>query len=64
MKVGDRAIVSPDLTGLDDWKEGTVIEIENNHFNGIVISIKIDDGCIFFGPKKYFKSLQEEPCMQ
>lgn len=57
MKVGERVKVSPDLTGLDTWHEGVIIDIENNRFNGIVISIKLDDGRIFFGQEKFFQSL-------
>ena len=57
MKVGERVKVSPDLTGLDAWYEGTIVDIENNRFNGIVISIKLDDGRIFFGQERFFQSL-------
>ncbi len=57
MKVGERVKVSPDLTGLDTWHEGVIIDIENNRFNGIVISIKLDDGRIFFGQEKFFRPL-------
>lgn len=55
MKVGDKVKVSPDLTGLDNWLEGVVIDVENNKFNGIVISMKADDGRIFFGQEKFFQ---------
>lgn len=47
MKVGERVKVSPDLTGLDAWYEG-LSYIENNRFNGIVISIKLDDGDVLW----------------
>ena len=57
MKVGERVTVSPDLTGLDAWYEGIIVDIENNRFNGIVISIKLDDGRIFFGQERFFQSL-------
>ena len=40
MKVGDKAKVSPQLTGESDWVEGEVIDIEQNPFKGIVIAIK------------------------
>ena len=55
MKKGDKASVDPRLTGLDNWVEGTIIDIENNPFKGIVIAIKDALGRIFFGEKKYFK---------
>ena len=57
MKVGERVKVSPDLTGLYAWYEGIIVDIENNRFNGIVISIKLDDGRIFFGQERFFQSL-------
>ena len=57
MKVGERVKVSPDLTGLDAWYEGIIVDIENNRFNGIVISIKLDDGRIFFGQERFLQSL-------
>ena len=57
MTVGERVKVSPDLTRLDAWYEGIIVDIENNRFNGIVISIKLDDGRIFFGQERFFQSL-------
>ena len=35
MKVGEKAKVSPQLTGEPDWVEGEVIDIEQNPFKGI-----------------------------
>ncbi len=58
MKIGDKIRVSPDLTGLDCWLSGVVIDIENNRFNGIVISIKVDDGRIFFGQERFFEPIK------
>ena len=59
MKTGDRAKVNPKLTGLNEWVEGTVIDIENNPFKGKVIAIKDTLNRIFFGEEKYFM-----PCLQ
>jgi len=56
MKQGDKAKASPEITGLDEWIEGEVIDIEENPFLGIVISIKDKLGRIFFGEEKYFVS--------
>lgn len=64
MKVGDKVLVSPDLTMLADWTPATVIEVENNPFIGIVISAKTDEGVIFFGQEDLFKPLKEEECSQ
>ncbi len=59
MKKGDKAKADPKLTGLDEWVEGTVIDVENNPFRGIIIAIKDKVGRIFFGEEKYFS-----PCLQ
>ena len=52
--VGDKMKVSPDLTGLDGWFQGEIIDIEHNPFTGLVLSIKDNLGRIFFGQSKYF----------
>ena len=54
IKEGDKAKVSPILTGEKEWIEEEVIDIENNPFKGIVIAIKDNLGRIFFGESKYF----------
>lgn len=54
MKIGDKAKVDHKLTGLDNWVEGTVIDIEKNPFKGLVIAIKDALGRIFFVEQKYF----------
>jgi len=54
MKEGDKAKVSPRLTGEQDWIEGEVIDIENNPFKGIVLAIKDRLGRIFWGEEEYF----------
>jgi len=55
MKTGDIAQVSPELTGLDRWVAGKVIDVEDNPFNGWVITIKADDGRMFFGQERFFQ---------
>ena len=54
MKKGDKAKASPKITGEAEWIEGEVIDIEQNPFRGIVISIKDKLGRIFFGEEHYF----------
>jgi len=54
MKKGDIAKVSPQLTGLETWIEGEIIDVEKNPFKGVVIAIKDKLGRIFFGEEKYF----------
>lgn len=55
MKVGDKVLISPDLTRLPNWTIGIVIEVENNPFVGIVISAETEDKNVFFGQEDLFK---------
>lgn len=63
MKVGDKVLISPDLTRLQEWVKGTVIEVENNPFVGIVISAETEDKNVFFGQEDLFKPQTEEVCL-
>lgn len=63
MKTGDKVLISPDLTKLPNWISGTVIEVEDNPFVGIVISAETEDGDVFFGQEDLFKPLKEEVCL-
>lgn len=56
-KVGDKMKVSPQLTSQADWVEGEVIDVEQNPFMGLVISIKDKLGRIFFGQSRFFVAL-------
>ena len=49
MKTGNKAKVSPKITG-----EGEIIDVENNPFRGVVLSIKDKIGRIFWGEESYF----------
>ena len=60
MKVGDKVLISPDLTLQKEWLEGTVIQVENNPFVGIVISAETKDRNVFFGQEDLFKLAKEE----
>ena len=55
MEIGDKVLVSPDLTHKSDWEYGEVIKVEQNSFVGVVVSAKTDDGDIFFGYQDMFK---------
>lgn len=55
MKEGQKAKVSPELTGLTEWIEGLIIKIRKTPFLGIEIAIKDNKGQIYFGEEKYFK---------
>lgn len=64
MKLGDRVIVAPAVTGLDEWINGTIIDVKKNPFLGTVIAIKDKMNRIFFGEEKYFKPAATNLCMQ
>ena len=57
IETGDNVLISPDLTGLTNWTEGTVIEVENNTFNGIVVAAETRDRNVFFGRQDLFKTI-------
>ena len=59
IKEGEKVKVDPRLTGLDEWIEGTVIDIEHNPFKGLVIAIRDKFNRIFFGEQKYFIPVNE-----
>ena len=55
MSLGDKILISPDLTQSSGWVEGTIIEMEENSFVGTVISAQTPDGNIFFGRQESFR---------
>ena len=55
MEIGDKVLVSPDLTHKSDWENGEVIKVDQKSFVGVVVSAKTDDGDIFFGYQDMFK---------
>ena len=57
MKTGDKVKASPVVTGMNEWIEGVVIDVEKNPFRGIVISIKDKLNRIFFGNEQYFQPI-------
>ncbi len=64
---GQKAKADPKLTGLNDWVEGIIIDVENNPFKGLVIAIKDEMGRIFFGEEKFFRMLNKNSnnrCLQ
>ena len=62
MKLGDRVLISPQITNRSSWTEGTVMKVEQNPFVGVVITAKSDDGEIFFEKEYLFQKI--ELCMQ
>ncbi len=63
MKIGDKVLISPDLTRMEGWITGTVIEVEDNPFIGTVISAETEDKDVFFGKEDLFKPKTEEVCL-
>jgi len=62
---GDNILISPDLTGFENWAEGVVIEVEKNTFNGIVIAAETKDRNVFFGRQDLFKTINNRAtCLQ
>lgn len=58
MVIGEKAKVNPTLSGLSDWVEGVIIKIFKNPFLGEEIAVKDNNGRIYYGEKKYFKTAQ------
>ena len=56
MQLGDYVLISPEVTRLNDWIRGKVIDIEANPFVGTVISAQTADGDIYFNRESLFKS--------
>ncbi len=59
MKIGDKAIVDPKLTGLSNWIEGIIIKIRNNPYLGKEVVLKDSSGAIYFDSIKYFKPVSK-----
>ena len=55
MKEGEKAKVSPKITGQPDWVEGVIINVRKNPFLGVEVAVKDNLGRIFFGEAKYFQ---------
>ena len=66
IETGDNVLISPDLTGWENWMEGIVIEIKNNTFNGVVIAAETKDRNVFFGRKDMFTTIinHQKTCLQ
>ncbi|MBO6190255.1 MAG: transcriptional regulator [Alloprevotella sp.] len=56
--LNDKLLVSPYLTHLQEWVVGSVIDVEDNPFNGWVYSVKTDTGDIFSETENFFKPVE------
>lgn len=59
-KKGDTVLISPEVTHQIDWIEGTIIEIEDNPYEGIVLFVQTKDGDVFFERECLFRLVNEE----
>ena len=59
-KKGDTVLISPEVTHQIDWIEGTIIEIEDNPYVGIVLFVQTKDGEVFFERECLFRLVNEE----
>lgn len=59
-KKGDTVLISPEVTHKIDWIEGTIIEIEDNPYVGIVLFVQTKDGDVFFERECLFRLVNEE----
>ncbi len=55
--VGEKVKISPVVTHKSEWIIGTVIEVENNPFAGIVITVQTPDTDIFFEKEYLFQKV-------
>ncbi|MRI64593.1 transcriptional regulator [Ornithobacterium rhinotracheale] len=63
-EIGEKVLISPQVTGEKNWITGTIIKIDNNPFVGLVINVQTEDGNIFFEKKDMFKPLNQSSCTQ
>ena len=57
LRLQDKVMISPELTHREDWLEGTVIDVEDNPFQGVVISAETPDHFIYFGRVDAFRAV-------
>ncbi len=55
--MNEMVLVSPNVTRAGKWLEGKIIDIEDNFFNGIVITVELPDGNIYWDKEEYFKKI-------
>ncbi len=70
--LGEDVLIAPDVTHKEEWIKGKVIEIEQNPFNGIVITAETEEGLKYFHKEELFikandsdlrNELTEEQCL-
>ncbi len=54
-KVGDKVKVSPQVTHLNEWIEGIVTDVEDNPFNGWVLTVDTHEYGFWFEKEYLFE---------
>lgn len=57
MAMNDYVMVSPQVTHYQDWSKGQIVDVEDNPFRGTVITVRMENGDIFWDVEAYFKKL-------
>ena len=55
-RIGDKVLISPEVTHKSEWTPGKVIDVEANPFVGTVISAQTSNGEIYFDKAYNFKA--------
>jgi len=58
MIVKDYVLVAPQLTHKEDWVRGQIIGIEDNPFRGNVITVRMEDGNVYWDVVNNFKEIK------
>lgn len=53
--MNDYVMVSPLVSHYSDWAKGQIIEIEDNPWRGTVITVRMENGDIFWDAEYHFK---------
>lgn len=57
MAMNDFVMVSPQVSHYAEWQKGQIIDIEDNPFRGTVITVRMQNGDIFWDVAEYFETL-------
>lgn len=60
MAMNDYVMVSPQVSHYSNWTKGQVIDIEDNPFRGKVITVRMENGDVFWDVEDFFEKLAAE----
>lgn len=55
--MNDYVMVSPQVSHYSEWQKGQIIDIEDNPFRGTVITVRMQNGDIFWDVADYFEAM-------